>query len=446
MYLGRLVDIKWLTVLPFIGHLNHNELAFRIDPYITSDPVVERQHNQLIAAMFGNIVRDLPEEKVAPWVSANDKPAVLSKPVTGDAAEQRLKMEVMELPARDRRRIKEVPDVSFPMKSRRREDEQEGMDNRVSVVIEKSTSNILTNMLIHSILQGEPVDRIARTVATSMSDYHAARQVKLPDPVSTSGPALSKTNWDLEVRKRFAQPLFSESLDFPDPTTIQARMLPICYSESLPQGAAPQCAQYLTTATETFIKSILADVLSSQRSNISHSAVGGNVILTGKYKRDMIREEDSRKRRKLHHRSRNSFAAAESSEGWKALNLADLKSCWEIGGGGVALMGAGVKGIVGGWEEGVLEGWARPKPDPPPDQLPLSNGVNGNIAHGLDDSHKRNKRVQPQVNGIITNGAHTAGPLSAMAIDEQDWGWEGGSRADRERLNDLLDECLAAGQ
>lgn len=68
-------------------------------------------HNQLIAAIYGNVVRDLPDHGVAPWVSANDKPMVLSKPVTGDAAEQRLKVEVMKLAPRDRRRLKEVPDV-----------------------------------------------------------------------------------------------------------------------------------------------------------------------------------------------------------------------------------------------------------------------------------------------------------------------------------------------
>jgi transcriptional coactivator HFI1/ADA1 len=50
---------------------------------------------------------------VAPWVSANDKPTALSKPIAGDAAEQRLKAEVMQLPARDRRRLKDIRDVGF---------------------------------------------------------------------------------------------------------------------------------------------------------------------------------------------------------------------------------------------------------------------------------------------------------------------------------------------
>ena len=96
----------------FIGHLNQNELSFQIDQYVTADPNIEHLHNQLIAGIFANVGRDLPEPGVAPWVSANDKPTVLAKPVSGDAAEQRLKTEIMRLPARDRRRLKEVPDVS----------------------------------------------------------------------------------------------------------------------------------------------------------------------------------------------------------------------------------------------------------------------------------------------------------------------------------------------
>lgn len=52
----------------------------------------------------------MPDIGLAPWVSANDKPTtgVGAKPVTGDAAERRLKGEVMQLPSKDRRRIKEL--------------------------------------------------------------------------------------------------------------------------------------------------------------------------------------------------------------------------------------------------------------------------------------------------------------------------------------------------
>ena len=59
----------------------------------------------------------MPDQGVASWVSANDKPTTGtgSKPVSGDAAEQRLKVEVMQLPSRDRRRLKDISqnDVSW---------------------------------------------------------------------------------------------------------------------------------------------------------------------------------------------------------------------------------------------------------------------------------------------------------------------------------------------
>ncbi len=52
----------------------------------------------------------MPDQGLAPWVSANDKPAAGAgnKPVTGDAAERRLKVDVMQLPSRDRRRMKDL--------------------------------------------------------------------------------------------------------------------------------------------------------------------------------------------------------------------------------------------------------------------------------------------------------------------------------------------------
>lgn len=66
-------------------------------------------HNQLIAAIYGNVTREMPDQGLASWVSTNDKPAAsASKPVSGDAAERRLKGDVMQLPARDRRRIKDL--------------------------------------------------------------------------------------------------------------------------------------------------------------------------------------------------------------------------------------------------------------------------------------------------------------------------------------------------
>ena len=116
---GGLENHGLIGLLYQIGQLTQHELFLQIGHFFSADPNVERLHNQLISAIHGNITRDHPEQGVAPWVSANDKPTVLSKPVVGDAAEQRLKMEVMQLPARDRRRLKEIPEVSHGTYRRR---------------------------------------------------------------------------------------------------------------------------------------------------------------------------------------------------------------------------------------------------------------------------------------------------------------------------------------
>lgn len=93
------------------GQLNQSELSSRVDHIICADQKTEHLHNNFVCAIIGNLTRDLPDHGVASWVSANDKPSVVSKPTSGDAAEQRLKTEVMQLPPRDRRRIKAIPEV-----------------------------------------------------------------------------------------------------------------------------------------------------------------------------------------------------------------------------------------------------------------------------------------------------------------------------------------------
>lgn len=94
-----------------IGRLSQAEYQERVDP-ILSSPTGEKEHyhNLLVAAIYGNVTREMPDQGLAPWVSANDKPSTGagSKPVSGDATERRLKGDVMQLPSRDRRRIKDL--------------------------------------------------------------------------------------------------------------------------------------------------------------------------------------------------------------------------------------------------------------------------------------------------------------------------------------------------
>lgn len=103
-------SVTHLTPLPK-GRLNQAEYSTRIDPILASPSGdKEHLHNQLIAALYGNVTREMPDQGLAPWVSANDKPATSAgtKQTSGDARERRLKGEVMQLPSRDRRRIKDL--------------------------------------------------------------------------------------------------------------------------------------------------------------------------------------------------------------------------------------------------------------------------------------------------------------------------------------------------
>lgn len=94
------------------GLLNRTELSRQIDHLIVK-PEIQRLHNQYFLAVEVNATRDVPESDVATWVSHQGKINSAPKAVTGDAHERRLKKEVMSLPARDRRRMKEIPDVCF---------------------------------------------------------------------------------------------------------------------------------------------------------------------------------------------------------------------------------------------------------------------------------------------------------------------------------------------
>lgn len=144
-------------------------MSARIDSFlITPTGEIEHLHNQLIAAIYGNVTREMPDHGVASWVSANDKPTTGagSKPVSGDAAEQRLKTEVMQLPSRDRRRMKDLAqnDVGRPPRT----NIQSGINN----------------------LQFDPQDPFANI----FGEHRRPKVAKLADTVPASAGGLNKTS------------------------------------------------------------------------------------------------------------------------------------------------------------------------------------------------------------------------------------------------------------
>ncbi|KAI4228078.1 MAG: hypothetical protein L6R36_001931 [Xanthoria steineri] len=354
-----------------LGHLDQNELSSQIDHYVCADPNTGHLHNQLIAAIYGNVLRDVPDQGVAPWVSANDKPTLLSKPLAGDEAEQRLKREVMQLPARDRRRIKEVTD-------------------------------------------GQISDPLESQIARSMHDYHQARQIKLPDAVPASAGGQVKTNWDLEIRKRYLPPLASETFEFPSPPDLHARMVPICYEESLPNGCNYECAEFISVALDHYMKSVVSNIVGRVRSDLPGiNSVGGGGIVTSTHAHSTSKEI---KKRDLEPR--------------KPLGTADMRVAINVGGWGeLAQMPTVVNSIMNDWNEGVLEGW-------------VYNEFDEYQQEPEDDPDRGGKRpvIRPTTNGVLANGYELQ---DDGEDDEESWGWAGGAAVDRKQLGALLDDCLA---
>lgn len=368
-----------------------------------------------MSGIFGNALRDPPDNGVAGWVSANDKPTATGPKasVSGDAAEQRLKIEITRLPLRDRARLKRVQDDAA-------------------------------------------ADRFVR----SMLEWREAKSVKVPEMTQSATGGVTRTSkwhtlilhgrnghrlimvkdWELEIRKRFSQPLCSEALEVPDADSLLLRMGPLCYEEGLTGGPAAGTADFMNTATETFIKEALNHLFSRSRSNgpvcgtggagvTSHSAVGGaGWVMTGRYKKRIRREEDLCARGQLR-RDATGLLPAEAEEARKrrALGVGDLKLSLRLGDPWLAQMPLVSDKLLTGIFEEVEE-----------DSDSDSDSDEAVQQIGWED------RKPVTVNGSTpyTNGVKD----DEMSIDENDWGWPGCARRDHQALGNVLDDCLSVTQ
>ncbi|KAJ5585374.1 Transcriptional coactivator SAGA-type complex Ada1/Tada1 [Penicillium hispanicum] len=357
-------EYKESTALFLLGHYNQNEYASRVDHILCADSKIEHLHNNFVCAIIGNLTRDLPDHGVANWVSANDKPSMVSKPVSGDAAEQRLKTEVMQLPPRDRRRIKGIP-------------------------------------------ERDPTD----TAPNELDEYHLAKQIKLPSQVPASAGGLNKTNWELEIRKRYAQPLAAETGEFPDAESIHARMVPMCYEESLPSGAGLPCAEFMAIATETFVKEVLSAVFSRTRSNGPSGTING--MMMRKYRQQLELEELSFTRGEITKDTATGLLPVEAKEASvrRPLGVRDLRLTLELAPGVLGHMPLIIDQVMGGYFEDELETEKQDR---------VENGVSQPVEVKTADDE-----------------------MDVDDVDDSLSDWEGGTAADREQLGTLLDECLS---
>jgi transcriptional coactivator HFI1/ADA1 len=243
----------------------------------------------------------------------------------------------------------------------------------------------------------------------------------------------------LEIKKRYAQPLAVESGEFPDVSNIEGRMLPFCYEAGLASGHAPDAAQFMSVATETFIKEVLSTVFSRTRSNppgdSGNAGFGpnNNWIQTHKYRRQLAREEEAFQRGEVI-RDKSGLLPVEAKAAAERgpLGMADLRLALEMGDCGLANFPTIVRSVIYDYREGELENW---------EDYTYVDGrerivdLEGDVEMG-------------EVNGTTTKGDSLTNGMAhggdKMDIDNDVW-WEGADPADGDFLNSVLDSCLAAG-
>ncbi|KUI72865.1 Transcriptional coactivator HFI1/ADA1 [Cytospora mali] len=385
---------KVATTQFFIGRLNQTEYSERIDPIITSqNGEKEHLHNQLLAALYANVTREMPDQSPAPWVSANDKPATGAgnKPVSGDAAERRLKGEVMQLPSRDRRRIKDLQQNDF-----------------------------------------DPYESLADLF---MEPKHKAKRPRLVEETAPSSGL--NMNREQDIRKRYINPLGLESGEFPDMSYTDSRMLPYCYEAGL-ESAAPDTAQLVSQATESFIKEVLASVFSRTRSNgpgDSGSAgfgTGSGWVQTYKYKRQLSQEEDAALRGEVT-RDKSGLLPIESKAAGERgpLGIADLHLALDLADCGMSQFPVVVRSLLNGYRDGELENLNdHAYLDGREAQKPVDE--EGDISMAGVEAAKQKQTP----NGVPHD--------NAMDIDDEFF-WAGAEEKDLDALDSVLDSIGAVG-
>ena len=208
--------------------------------------------------------------------------------------------------------------------------------------------------------------------------------------------------------------------------SIRNRMVPICYEQSLPNGPADTCAEFMATATEQYIKMIVGSVLAKTRSNLA-GAAGALSINTHRYRQQLDQEEYALSKGEMSKGIINNLLPVETKEAIsrRPLGLGDFRVAFEVGGSNaIGQFAPIVEGIMNGWPEGVLEGW-------------------GTHPDDIEEEEEELAHTGPALNGVPTNGAYANG---VFASDNESYGWEGGTAKDRDNLFSLLDDCLTIGQ
>ncbi|KAI5301031.1 transcriptional coactivator hfi1/ADA1 [Ascosphaera pollenicola] len=360
---GEWASYKESVTLFLLGYLNQREFSSRVDHILLASPKTARLHNHFICAIISNLTRELPDHGVASWVSANDKPSAISKPITGDATERRLKTEVMQLQPKDRRRLKAIPKIK------------------------KNAHQ-------------SPAEELQKEWP-----------IRFPDQVAANTGKLSRTNWEVEVRKRYDQRLASEIGEFPDAETIKNRIVPICYEESIFDGPTAACAPLMAIATENFVKDFLSTIFSRTRLNGPSGTI--NRAMTRRYRLELEEEKMAFTLGDITKNTTNGLLPVEAKEAStrKPLSVRDMKLTLELGGGVLGHMPLVANQINNGYLKEELE---------------------AECDGQFQDAERTNERRSAQE------------PANNENTEEDDMDWEGADPEDKGQLESLLDDCLSA--
>lgn len=211
-------------------------------------------------------------------------------------------------------------------------------------------------------------------------------------------------------------------------------MLPFCYEAGLVSGHTPDAAQFMSVATETFIREVMSSIFSRTRSNPPGDSgnaglgPGSGWIQTHKYKRQLAREEEALSRGEVQ-RDKSGLLPVEAKAASERgpLGLADMRIALEMGDCGMANFPIVTKSILFNYREGELEEWEDYTwldGHTPPTEKDTAGvfGVNG------------------QQTGELPNGLGH----DPMDIDDE-MEWQGAEPSDGDMLDSVLDQCLAVG-
>lgn len=234
-------------------------------------------------------------------------------------------------------------------------------------------------------------------------------------------------------------------------------MIPICYEESIPNGCASECAEFVAVALEHYMKAVVSNIVGRVRSDLPHvNSVGGGVIVTsagaiaanriGGGEKGLLLQQATKTKKE----TMETVSSSSSSSRGMELGVADMRVAIQVAGWGeLAPMPTVVEGIMNDWNEGVLEGWVYSDSDDEDDEDQQQQ-------QQLEDEMQRGGKrpaMKPMTNGIIVSGnngyadVHVDDAGGAGGEDEEEsWGWVGGGASDRRALGSALDECLSYGQ